>query len=483
MARFPRRDSDQQDDALGWRPTGIAARAGVWSARHRKVAIWGWLAFVFASVALGAAVGTKSLDNSDAGVGESGRADRTVRNAFPKHADEMVLVQSEGVNARDPSFRATVADAQRRLSAVPHTQAFENPYTPENRGNISSDGRSALLRFQIAGDDTQVQDRVAPAIDAVAAVQKAHPDFTVEEFGDASSDKEIEDVMGDDFSKALITSLPITLIILLLAFGAVVAARGAAPAGAHRRRGHDRPGRADQPDLRRVDQSINEVILLIGLAVGVDYSMFYLRREREERERGRSENASLAAAAATSGRAVLVSGFTVMIAMAGMYLAGCAHLHLVRHRDDHRRRGGGGRLAHRAARDAGLARRPCREGRRPDHLRMPWIAARERVWSRVLDRVLRHPALDDRPPAALLVVARDPRASASTWRSPDSNRCPQNLAAMKTYNKIQATFPGDPIPGRGRGRARATSLPGTCAGDRPPPAQRSAASDNVRARP
>ena len=71
-----------------------------------------------------------------------------------------------------------------------------------------------------------------------------------------------------------------------------------------------------------VDQSINEVILLIGLAVGVDYSMFYLRREREERESGRSEEASLAAAAATSGRAVLVSGLTVMLAMAGMYLGG-----------------------------------------------------------------------------------------------------------------------------------------------------------------
>ena len=71
-----------------------------------------------------------------------------------------------------------------------------------------------------------------------------------------------------------------------------------------------------------VDNSINEVILLIGLAVGVDYSMFYLRREREEREAGPSEEAALAAAAATSGRAVLVSGFTVMIAMAGMYLAG-----------------------------------------------------------------------------------------------------------------------------------------------------------------
>ena len=66
------------------------------------------------------------------------------------------------------------------------------------------------------------------------------------------------------------------------------------------------------------------VVLLIGLAVGVDYSLFYLRREREERAAGRSERAALEAAAATSGRSVLVSGLTVMVAMAGMFLTGDA---------------------------------------------------------------------------------------------------------------------------------------------------------------
>ena len=117
------------------------------------------------------------------------------------------------------------------------------------------------------------------------------------------------------------TSLPITLVILLIAFGALVAASVPiilaltavlATIGLVGILSHVSP----------VDQSINEVILLIGLAVGVDYSMFYLRREREERESGRSEEASLAAAAATSGRAVLVSGLTVMVAMAGMYFGG-----------------------------------------------------------------------------------------------------------------------------------------------------------------
>ena len=152
--------------------------------------------------------------------------------------------------------------------------------------------------------------------------QQAHPGFTLGEFGDASTQQQINKVVQDDFGKALITSLPVTLIILLLAFGALVAAgvplllaltAVIATIGIMGPLSHVIGG---------VDNSINEVILLIGLAVGVDYSMFYLRREREEREAGRSEEAALAAAAATSGRAVLVSGFTVMIAMAGMYLAG-----------------------------------------------------------------------------------------------------------------------------------------------------------------
>ena len=303
-------------------PRGLASRAGVWSAQHRKTAIWGWLAFVVIALMIGGAVGTKTLEHTQIGVGESGRADQAIADAAPEHAQEMVLIQSTGATAGDPAFRAVAVDVQRRLAALPDTQNFESPLAPANANQISSDGHSALLRFQIAGNDTEVTDRVKPAVQAVAAVQQAHPGFTLGEFGDASTQQQINKVVQDDFGKALITSLPVTLIILLIAFGALVAAgvplllaltAVIATIGIMGPLSHVIGG---------VDNSINEVILLIGLAVGVDYSMFYLRREREEREAGRSEEAALAAAAATSGRAVMVSGFTVMIAMAGMYLAG-----------------------------------------------------------------------------------------------------------------------------------------------------------------
>src|SRR5204862_1553276 len=266
----------------------VAARMGRWSAQHRKKAIWGWLACVVLAFAVGGAVGTKTQDAAQSGVGESGAAERTIDNGFPKHQVEQVLIQSDQLTARDPSFHAVVASTQRRLSEVPYTQAFESPYALRNAGQISADGHSVLLRFEIAGDETQAGDRVGATLDATSAAQAANPDFAVEQVGDASINKQLNDSINSDFKQAFATSLPITLLILLIAFGALVAASvpiilaltavlatiGLVAVLSH---------------VSHVDQSINEVILLIGLAVGVDYSMFYLRRAREERESGRSE--------------------------------------------------------------------------------------------------------------------------------------------------------------------------------------------------
>ena len=342
---------------------------------------------------IGGATGTKTLEHTQTGVGESGRADQTIADAAPEHAQEMVLIQSTGSTAADPAFRAVAVDVQRRLAALPDTQNFESPLAPANANQVSADGHSALLRYQIAGNDTEVMDRVKPAVQAVADVQQAHPGFTLGEFGDASTQQQINKVVQDDFGKALITSLPVTLIILLIAFGALVAAgvplllaltAVIATIGIMGPLSHVIGG---------VDSSINEVILLIGLAVGVDYSMFYLRREREEREDGRSEDAALAAAAATSGRAVLVSGFTVMIAMAGMYLAGTPTFESF---------ATGTILVVAVALVGSLTVLPAilswlgdrvEKGGVPIIKHHSWKADESRVWSPILDPVLRHPVI------------------------------------------------------------------------------------------
>ncbi len=153
---------------------------------------------------------------------------------------------------------------QRRLAKVPYVQEIESPYAAGNGGQISQDGRSVLIRFKVAGDDTQTQDRVGAALDAVSAAQAANPDFTIAESGDASINKKLNDSISADFKQALLTSLPITLIILLIAFGALVAAGVplllalTAVIGTIGLMG-------PLSHLTAVDQSVNEVILLIGL--------------------------------------------------------------------------------------------------------------------------------------------------------------------------------------------------------------------------
>jgi RND superfamily putative drug exporter len=115
----------------------FAARAGRWSARHRKTAIFGWLAFVIVAFMIGGNLGTKTLDEKDLGVGDSGRADKIVDKAFPEAAGEQVFVQSKSQKATDPQYRAAVRDIERRLDANPLVTKIKSPYDKENPGQIS----------------------------------------------------------------------------------------------------------------------------------------------------------------------------------------------------------------------------------------------------------------------------------------------------------------------------------------------------------
>ena len=156
---------------------------------------------------------------------------------------------------------------------------------------------------------------------AVAAIQARYPGLLIAEGGDASEQRAINSVLDSGFRRAEATSVPITLVLLLLVFGALIA--------------------AGIPLLLAitsvitalslltaitrwfpVGSSTSEVVLVIGMAVGVDYSLFYLRREREERAAGRDNREALRIAARTSGRAILVSGLTVMVALSGLFITG-----------------------------------------------------------------------------------------------------------------------------------------------------------------
>ncbi|HEX5909537.1 MAG TPA: MMPL family transporter, partial [Thermoleophilaceae bacterium] len=420
----------------------IAARAGRWSARHRKAAVLGWLAFVVAALVLGGATGTKLLTDEEQGSGESGRADKALAKAFPQAADESVLVQSSKLDVDDPAFRAAVADVQRRLGRVKGVEGVTSPYRSD--AAIAKNRDAVLVNRKIPGDDDKAEEKIDSVLAATAAAQKAHPDLRIAQFGDASADKAISKSFEDDFKKAEITSLPVTLLILVIAFGALAAAgvplllaisSVAATIGLI--------GPISQ--FAPVSESINSVILLIGLAVGVDYAMFYLRREREERAKGAGERAALEAAAATSGRAVMISGFTVMIAMAGMYIAGDATFTSF---------ATGTILVVAIAVLGSLTVLPAvlaKLGDRVEKGRIPFLArlksrdGESRVWNAVLDRVLRRPLAAALLSGALLVALAVPALGLKT-ALPGVDTLPRDLTVMQTYDRIQAEFPGENIP-------------------------------------
>ncbi|HEX5620527.1 MAG TPA: MMPL family transporter, partial [Solirubrobacteraceae bacterium] len=320
-----------------------------------------------------------------------------------------------------------------------------SPYGPDSAGQLSEDGRSALVTFEIPGDDDVAEERVDGALAATAAAQKANPQVFVGQFGDASADKAISKAFEDDFKKAEVLSLPITLLILIVAFGSLVAAgvplllgltAVAAAIGLL----------APISQLFPMDESVGSVVLLVGLAVGVDYAMFYLRRRMEERDAGRSPEQALEFAAATSGQAVLISGLTVMIAMAGMFFAGSIVFQSFAI---------GTILVVGIAVLGSLTVLPAVLSKLGDNVekgRVPFIGrmrhrnhGESRVWGWILDRVLRRPVVSAVVSAAILIALALPAVNMHT-ANPGTSGLPRDLEVMKVYDRIQAAFPGGPIP-------------------------------------
>src|SRR5215204_6145553 len=300
----------------------LAARAGRWSAAHWKTATFGWLAFVIVAVLIGGAVGTKTLGDTDGLPGESGRMAKILDEDFKTPAGETVLVQSDTLDATSTQFRSAIEDVVGAISALPVVANLESPLEPASDDQVSPDGKSAIVTFDIRGDPATAADRVDSVVAAVDEVKAAHPEFYVGNYGAGTAEKEIDGAVGNDLQQAGLLSLPVTIAMLIVAFGALAAA--GIPLLLALTAVIATMGLVAIPSqVWPVDgDNTRAVVLLIGLAVGVDYALFYLKREREERAAGRSETAALEAAAATSGRAVLVSGLTVMAAMAGMFFTG-----------------------------------------------------------------------------------------------------------------------------------------------------------------
>lgn len=295
------------------RGPGLAARLGGWSTRHRRTAVFGWLLFVVLAACLGGVTGVAEVSESEGMSGDSARAEHILEDAgIEAPASEMIMVSASSPDG----WRQVAREVTGAVEGTGEARHLRGPVPSE-------DGRAGLLQFRMHGDAETSGDRVQPVIDAVEKVRAAHKGegVTVHQYGEASADKWLGEMLSDDFAKAEWTAVPLALGILLVAFGALVAAllpvalavtafvaaNGLLAVASHQ---------------LHIFDTTSSVMLLMGLAVGIDYCLFYLRRERDERAAGRDAQTALRVAAATSGRAVLVSGLTVMVAMAGLFLSG-----------------------------------------------------------------------------------------------------------------------------------------------------------------
>ncbi|MGW1892904.1 MMPL family transporter [Streptomyces sp. NPDC002004] len=432
---------------------GLAARAGGWSARHRWAAVGIWVLFVVLAMGLGSAAGRVDVKESGQLNGETSRAARIVEDSgIEQPADESVLLQARrsGLQAGDPEFHKAV-DAV--VTAVRRTGRTTHVTSPYDTRTVSRDGRSALVRFDMRGDAATAAERVQPVLDAVAGVAKEHPALRIEEIGGASMGKTFKDAFGDDFQQAEYSAVPVALGILLIAFGALVAAllpvalavtaimatMGLMGIVSH---------------LQPMSDNANSVMLLVGMAVGVDYCLFYLRREREEREAGRDPETALRIAAATSGRAVIVSGVTVCVAMAGMLFTGLAEFEAM---------GLASLMVVAVAMVGSVTVLPALLsllGGRVEKGRIPFLrrsgsgnhgrgsANGSRVWGAVLRVVLARPVVSLVVAVGALVAIAAPALGMRTQQLTLDQEFGDSLPIVATYKRVNEAFPGGSEPAR-----------------------------------
>ncbi|WP_199823492.1 MMPL family transporter [Streptomyces sp. NRRL S-515] len=410
----------------------FAARMGRWGATHPWAAILLWLVAVVGAFSLGTVVETREATDQDLLVGQSAEAARLVEENGLRHpASENILIGTRAGQATGAQT-AAATELRGRLSVLPEVASVSEPIG-------SQDGRVLLLQVALKGDADTAADRVTPLLAATADAQKQHPDLLVEEVGDASIKHDFQDWLAKDVQKATTISVPVTLAILLLVFGAIVMAgvpvllglmSVASTLGLWALASHLVP----DPGM------VADVIVLMGLAVGVDYCLFYLRRYREECADGYDPASAVGIAAATSGHSVMVSGIAVIVSAAGLYLSGDVMLASM---------ATGAIIVVAVAMISAVTVLPAllvKLGRAVDRPRVPLVrrlsqrSGTPRVWGFLLRPATRH------APAALVVavgalVALALPALGMDLKATQVDDFPRSLSTMQTYDRLVDAFP------------------------------------------
>ncbi|GAA0908261.1 MMPL family transporter [Virgisporangium aurantiacum] len=410
----------------------VTVRMARWSATHPWRAMAMWVVFVVLCFGVGGAVGLKEAED-DLGIGEAGRAEQLYDQAnFDDPAVENVIVTARAGQLDQAAATKAADDAVKKFTGRTDVAKVEGPIPAPN-------GSALLVKITMTGDPETATDRVEALRAVTAEVQAANPAVRVEETGGPSINKALDETLGEDFKKAEFLSLPVTIVILVIAFGALIAAgvplllaissvigaMGLSTLASH---------------LIPATDTTNSVILLIGMAVGVDYSLFYVRREREEKAKGRAHLDAVEIAAATSGHAVVVSAIAVMISMAGLFLAQDTVFSSL---------AVGSILVVAVAMLGSLTVLPAmlaKMGRWLDKGRIPvlWkLTNRQgppRFWPALLKPALKYPLVTLLISAGALVALAIP-ALDMKMKFPGDEDLPRDTAAMQAYDRLTAAFP------------------------------------------
>jgi RND superfamily putative drug exporter len=439
-------------DPASGAPTGrdrhsLIERAVGWSTRHRAMAIIGWLAVVVVAVLSSALVTGEDAHSTDpGGAGRAQVALRTQRSYEPLR--ESVLVQARDASGPrltdDPRARAVVAQLVATLRRTGGVTDVRSPFEAGGEHLVSADARSGLITFQLLSDG-HVRDHYYAAAKVVDALAAGHPGVRLAEAGDESLSLAVDQGVKDDFKRAEFSSFPLTVVILLIVFGSLIAAgiplllaltTVAGTFGLLQTIGHWVP----------INSATSSLVLLIGVAVGIDYSLFYLRRFREERAAGRDVATALRVTARTSGHVVIVSGLTVMLCLTGLVLTGL---------DNFRGLAVGTVLVVGLAMIGSVTVLPAilaLLGKRVDSGRIPWLsrrrtsAARSRLWTAVAGAVVRRPLLWGGLTTLILALAALPALGMRLQDAAPTNSLPRSVPTVDAAIRMQEAFPGAAIP-------------------------------------
>jgi RND superfamily putative drug exporter len=421
----------------------VVERVAGWSARHRIVVVVGWLLLVAAAFTVGQRLGVTNTNAYDPG--QAGQAERVLNEpGVQQPGHESVLIKARSVAetfGNDLEIRQATQSVVSALKQLPGAAAdIRSPFTTSGL----TSGNATLVTFSVAGKPSNDDQAVVPALNAVAAVQARYPGLTVAEAGDASLDRATGALVDQDFRQAEVTSVPVSLVLLLLVFGALIAAgiplllAGTAVVSAISLL-------AIPSRLVPISSTTSSIVLLVGMAVGIDYSLFYLRRVREERAAGATTAEALGTAARTSGRAIVAAGLTVIACMAGLFVTGFQVFDGVAI---------GTMIVVAIAVLGSLTFLPALLsllGKATDRARVPFLGRRQatarpsRGWRAVVTAVTRRPlALGGLAAVALLALAT-PLATLHL-QDPGIASFPDSVPVVRTLDQVLTAFPGSPAP-------------------------------------